>query len=219
MRVDVEGVRKSYSVSGGVGLVTALDGIDLTVASGEVCILQGPSGSGKSTLLAVIAGLARPSSGRILLDGKGAGCCRSQVAAAFQEPFFAPELTVLENLFLPLLRDRGTLPVNHCEQLLEEFGLGERFDLFPAALSGGEKRRLDLARALIRPSRLLLLDEPTAYLDEVWSSRVMALIMKSVRERGTTLLLATHNPVPGVEAARVVTMERGRVSEDGNRYH
>lgn len=216
MRVDVEGVRKSYSVSGGVGLVTALDGIDLTIASGEVCILQGTSGSGKTTLLAVIAGLARPSSGRVLLDGKGAGCCRGEVAAAFQEPYFVPELTVLENLLLPTLRDRGVLPGERGEQLLEEFGLGERFDLFPAALSGGEKRRLDLARALIRPCRLLLLDEPTAYLDEVWSDRVMALIMKVAQARGTTLLVATHNPVPGAEAARVVKMARGKVTEDGN---
>lgn len=215
MRIDVEAVRKSYPVAGGVGLVTALDGIDLSIASGDFCLLHGPSGSGKTTLLAIIAGLARPTAGRVLLDGKAAVCFRGEVAAAFQEPYFVPELTVLENLLLPALRDRGALPGERGEQLLEEFGLAERFDLFPAALSGGEKRRLDLARALIRSSRLLLLDEPTAYLDEVWSSRVMALIMKTVRERGTTLLVATHNPVPGLDAARLVKMAEGKVTADG----
>jgi len=216
MRVDVEAVRKSYPVAGGVGLVTALAGIDLSIASGELCVLHGPSGSGKTTLLAIIAGLARPTAGRILIDGKGAGCCRGEVAIAFQDPYFVPELTVLENLLLPALRNRGTLPAERGEQLLEDFGLAERFDLFPAALSGGEKRRLDLARALLRPSRLLLLDEPTAYLDEVWSSRVMAMIMGAVRERGATLLVATHNPLPDAEAARVVRMAGGKVVEDGN---
>jgi len=216
MRVDVEAVRKSYHVAGGVGLVTALDGIDLSISSDGFCLLRGPSGSGKTTLLAIIAGLARPTAGRILLDGRAAECCWGEVAAAFQEPYFVAELTVLENLLLPTLRNRGALPAERGEQLLEEFGLAERFDIFPAALSGGEKRRLDLARALLCPSRLLLLDEPTAYLDEFWSSRVMALIMKTVRERGTTLLVATHNPVPGGETARVVRMARGKVTEDGN---
>lgn len=219
MRVEIEEVRKFYLVAGGAGLVTALDGIDLTVESGEFCLLQGPSGSGKTTLLAVIAGLARPSAGKVLLDGKSGGLPRGVVASAFQEPFFVPELTVLENLLLPTLRRRGALPAERGEHLLEEFGLAGMFDLFPAALSGGEKRRLDLARALVCPSRMLLLDEPTAYLDEVWSSRVMELVMKRVGDRGTTLLVATHNPLPGAEAARVVRMERGKVIEDGDRYH
>lgn len=215
MRVEVAGVRKSYAVAGGVGLVTALDGIDLTLASGEFCLLQGPSGSGKTTLLAVIAGLARPSSGKVLLDGRSGRQTGGAVACAFQEPFFVPELTVMENLLLPALRSGASLTAGRGERLLDEFGLSDRFDLFPGALSGGEKRRLGLARALFSPSRLLLLDEPTAYLDDVWSCRVMELIMGEVRDGGPTLLVATHNPLPGATGARVIQLERGKVTGDG----
>lgn len=216
MKVELLDVRKCYPVAGGAGFVKALDGIDLTVASGEVCLLQGPSGSGKTTLLAVIAGLAQPTAGEILLDGKPVGRPSGLVATAFQEPFFVPELTVLENLLLPALRTSGGLPAARGEELLEAFGLSGMFDLFPTALSGGEKRRLDLARILVRPSRLLLLDEPTAFLDEVWGSRVMELVMERVRESGATLVVATHNPVPGAAAARVVRLARGKVTTDGD---
>lgn len=215
MRVEVAGVRKSYAVSGGVGRVTALDGVDLTLESGEFCLLQGPSGSGKTTLLAIIAGLASPSAGEVLLDGRSGRYVGGAVAAAFQEPFFVPELTVLENLLLPALRFRGKLTADRGERLLEEFGLSDRFDLFPGSLSGGEKRRLDLARALLCPSRLLLLDEPTAYLDDGWNCRVMELVMREIRGSGTTLLVATHKTLPGSEQGRVVWLERGKVKEYG----
>jgi len=215
MLVSVEGVHKSWPLSVGAGSLTALDGMDLTVASGEFCLLQGPSGSGKTTLLNIIAGLSRPTAGRVVLDGATGRPAAGAVACGFQEPLFVPELTVLENLLLPAGLSR--LPVNAArgELLLEKFGLSALFDQFPLALSGGEKRRLTLARALLLPSRLLLLDEPAAYLDEQWSKTVMAIVLEEVRSRTTTLLVATHNPLPGVEADRMVRIEKGRVTDDG----
>lgn len=215
MQVSVEGVHKSWLLPGGAGSLTALDGIDLTVASGEFCLLQGPSGSGKTTLLNIIAGLSKPTAGRVVLDGATGRPAAGAVACGFQEPLFVPELTVQENLLLPAVLSR--LPVNATrgELLMEKFGLSALFDQLPLALSGGEKRRLTLARALLLPARLLLLDEPTAYLDEQWSRTVMAIILEEVRSRTTTLLVATHNPLAGVEADRMVRIEKGRVTDDG----
>lgn len=212
MRVEARLIRKSYPVSGGTGFVTALDGADLVLAGGEFCLLHGPSGSGKSTLLAIIAGLARPTAGEILLDGSSGKPPRGAVSCAFQEPFFLPELTVLENLLLPGLRCKDSCIGGRGEYLLDEFGLSASFDLFPGALSGGEKRRLAIARALLCPSRLLLLDEPTAYLDEEWSGKIMALVMREISGWGATLLAATHKSLPGAEKARIAKMAKGKVS-------
>jgi putative ABC transport system ATP-binding protein len=214
MRVVVEQLRKIYPLAGGVGLVTALDGIDLTLESGRFYQLHGPSGSGKTSLLAIVATLARPTAGIVRYDGL-AFPEPGAISCGFQEPVFIPELTVLENLHLPASRGRP-LPEGRDERLLEEFGLGGVFDSIPAALSGGEKRRLDLARALLLPSRLLLLDEPTAYLDKVWSKRVMELVLAETQLRGTTLLVASHEPLPMPEGAHIILMERGKVVDHGN---
>lgn len=215
MRIAVEGVHKSWPLSAGAGTLTVLNGVDLTVASGECCLIQGPSGSGKTTLLNIIAGLSRPTAGRVLLDGAAERPAAGAIACGFQEPLFVAELNVQENLLLPAIV--GGLPVSgrRVEQLLEEFGLAEMFDLFPSTLSGGEKRRLTLARALLLPSPLLLIDEPAAYLDEEWSRRVMEIVLREVRSRGATLLVATHITLPGMEADRMVRIERGRVTADG----
>ncbi|HZV82737.1 MAG TPA: ATP-binding cassette domain-containing protein, partial [Geobacteraceae bacterium] len=98
-------------------------------------------------------------------------------------------------------------------------GLTELFDLYPSALSGGEKRRLSLARGLLLPARLLLLDEPLAYLDDAWGERVMELVMENVRNSRMTMVVATHQQLPGAKNARVIRMERGKVVEDNDRYH
>jgi ABC-type lipoprotein export system ATPase subunit len=219
MRVELQDVRKSYLLPGD-GLVTVLKGLDLTLESGAFCNVVGPSGSGKSTLLGIIGGLARPTSGSVRLNGttvRGNGDHRrGGVAFAFQSPLFVPELTVLENLLLPALCCRDSFTVERGERLLEAFGLAEMFDYFPAPLSGGEKQRLNLARALIRPPRLLLLDEPTGALDSGWSGKAMDLVMQEVRDARATLVVASQYAVPLGEGLRLVRMFKGKVIEDGS---
>lgn len=215
MRIGLEGVVKSYPLAGG-GQAWALDGIDLVLESGEVCYLTGASGSGKTSLLAVIGGLARLTAGRVLYDGNAERPLPGVISFSFQEPVFVPELTVRENLYLPASCCWPRPSLQRVDFLLEQFGLDAIFDQFPSALSGGEKRRLDLARALLLPSRLLLLDEPTAYLDKEWQNRAMALILAEVRSNGSTLLVATHELLPEAEGARCLFIERGKVIDHGN---
>jgi ABC-type multidrug transport system ATPase subunit len=221
MRVELQDVRKSYPLPGGSGTVAVLDGVDLVIESGSLCVIRGSSGSGKTTLLSIIGGLAQPTSGSVRLAGEageiGDHRCQGAIAFGFQEPVFIPELTVMENLLLPAFRCRDCSVVAQAEQLLEAVGLAEMFDLFPAAMSGGEKRRLNLARALILPPSLLLLDEPAVYLDEAWRGKTMELVMGKVRDARATLMIASHDPVPGTEGFRHFTMDRGKVSEDGIR--
>lgn len=216
MRVVAEGIGKRYALPGGAGSLTALDGVDLVLESGACCFLHGASGSGKTTLLAIIADLARPTAGRVLRDGSVAPPSPGSIACSLQEPVFIPELTVQENLLLPASRCRQLLPPRREEELLERFGLDGLFDLFPAALSGGERRRLDLARALLLPAGLYLLDEPTASLDDGWSRRVMALVMEEVRRREATLLVATHECLPEAAGAQRLRLEKGRMVDHGD---
>jgi ABC-type nitrate/sulfonate/bicarbonate transport system ATPase subunit len=219
MRVELQDVRKSYLLPGG-GLVTVLKGVDLSMESGALCNVIGPSGCGKTTLLNIIGGLARPTSGFVRLEGKvraGCGAHRpGSVAHVFQEPFFLPELTVRENLFIPVLRCRDRFYVERVEHLLESFGLAEMFDLSPTLLSWGEKQRLNLARALTLIPRLLLLDEPASCLDDAWRVKAMEVVMREVREARTTLLVASRCVMPPEEGFRLVRIQSGKVIEDGD---
>ena len=219
MRVELQHVCKSYPLPGGGGTVSALDGVNLVIESGTLCVLNGPSGSGKTTLLSVIGGLSRPTSGSVTLDDKevrnSSDRQRGTVAHAFQEAVFIPELTVMENLLLPALRCKDHFSIDRGERLLEAFGLAEMFDLFPAALSGGEKRRLNLARSILLSPSLLLIDEPAAYLDDAWQAKAMEIIVREVRDARATLVLATHSSLPGDEGFRRILMHKGRVIEDG----
>jgi len=203
----------------GGGFVTVLAGIDLILESGQSAILRGESGSGKSTLLHIMGGLARPTSGSVRLDGtelRGCGDHLGEVAHAFQEPVFIPELTVMENLLLPLSRCRDKAASSQGESLLELFGLTETFDRFPAELSAGEKRRLNLARALLTKPRLLLLDEPFAGLGEEWEERALELVVAQVRDTGATLLIASTGQVHGCDGLRQLRMQKGKVIIDDN---
>jgi NitT/TauT family transport system ATP-binding protein len=154
MRVELRDVRKTFTLPGG-GLITVLDGIDLILEKGGRSLVFGPSGSGKTTLMNIIGGTARATAGRILRDGieqtGKVALHPSLVSHAFQEPVFVSELTVMENLLLPALGGCDRTIVERGEKLLDEFGLAEMFDLFPRDLSGGERHRLNLARALLFP--------------------------------------------------------------------
>lgn len=218
MRVELQEVRKSHFLPDG-GFLTVLCGITQQLESGSSTVLSGPSGSGKTTLLNIVGGLARPTAGNVYLDGellKGRCNHHGTVACAGQTPVFIPELTVMENLLLPLVCCKGNAREKRGELLLELFGLAEMFDLFPAALSGGEKQRLNLARAVISSPRLLLLDEPTACLGESWQENAMEPVLRQVRDTLATLVIASAGQIPCTAGFRQLRMQKGKVIEDVN---
>jgi ABC-type multidrug transport system ATPase subunit len=218
MRVELQDVRKIHMLPGG-GFVTVLAGVDLVLESGQAAMLRGESGCGKSSLINIMGGLSRPTSGSVRLDGTvlnrraGRG---GAISHAFQDPVFIPELTVMENLLLPLARCREQAALDRGESLLELFGLAEAFDRLPADLSGGEKRRLNLARALIATPRLLLLDEPFAGLGEGWEERALELVVKQARDTRATLVIASTGQIPGCHGFRQLRLHQGKVITDGN---
>jgi len=218
MRVELQGVRKAHMLAHG-GFITVLAGVDLILESGQSAILRGESGSGKTTLLNIMGGLARPTSGTVLLDGtalRRCGYAGGTIAHAFQEPVFIPELTVMENLLLPLSRCRENAAPGQGESLLEQFGLTEAFDRFPADLSAGEKKRLNLARALLARPRLLLLDEPFAGLEDEWKERTLQLLTAQLRDTRATLVIASTAQLPGCDGFRQLRLLKGKVITDGN---
>lgn len=216
MRVELHGVSKRHEIRGTGETLQVLERITLTLEEGAHCLVYGPSGSGKSTLLALIGGVAAPSAGTVLWDGRdiwsGGEPARlrgEKTGYAFQEPLFLPELTVAENLLLPAVLQRKPLPGGRAEALLGEFGLAEHFDLYPSALSGGEKRRLAVARALLTNPELVILDEPTSALDEAWGERLMDLVLKEVRASGATLVTASHDAALRKRGGRILRMAEG----------
>jgi putative ABC transport system ATP-binding protein len=204
------------------GRVAALDGVSLAVEEGEWLVVMGPSGSGKTTLLNLLAGLDRPSAGRLAVAGSELSALgprelarfrRETVGLVFQEFHLIPYLTALENVMLAQyvhsLTDRG-----EAVEALARVGLEERLEHLPSQLSGGEKQRVCVARALINHPRLILADEPTGNLDEDNERQVLE-IFTGLHRRGQTLVLVTHNPEVAALADRVVRLEHGRVAAAG----
>jgi putative ABC transport system ATP-binding protein len=196
-----------------------LAGVDLDVAQGELVALLGPSGSGKSTLLNVIAGLDAPDSGTVQVGGRDVAALderqrtllrRREIGFVFQFFNLVPTLTVLENIQLPL--ELTGQPTDHAaRELLERVGLESRWRAFPDELSGGEQQRIAVARALAHGPRLVLADEPTGNLDSATGARVLDLLTELIRERGTTMLVATHSDAVVARADRVMALRDGRI--------
>ncbi len=205
--------------SGGHAL-TVLDGIDLSIAAGEFCAILGPSGSGKSTLLGLLAGLDRPTSGEIRLDGKRIDdksedelslLRRAKVGFVFQSFQLLGNLTALENVLLPLelagVRDAPA----RARALLEQVGLGARTHHYPSQLSGGEQQRVALARAFGPRPSVLFADEPTGNLDAATGARILELLSELHQREHTTLVLVTHDPSIARHAQRRVHLRAGRI--------
>jgi putative ABC transport system ATP-binding protein len=207
-------------------MLTVLDGVSLDVASGETVAVAGPSGSGKSTLLGLVAGLDTPSSGTIVVAGVEvtrlgeaalARFRRETLGYVFQSYHLIPTLTAAENVGVPLdLAGVSGTPARVAE-LLAGVGLADRGHHYPAQLSGGEQQRVALARAMALDPPLLLADEPTGNLDSATGAAIIDLLFALNRERGTTLLLVTHDATLAARADRVVSLRDGRIAGERRR--
>jgi len=205
-----------------------LQDIDLEVQRGEFVALTGPSGSGKSTLLYLLGALDRPTSGQILFAGRDIAALSDNERAqlrneklgfVFQFHFLLPEFTALENVMLPLLRRGLTSKAaqKQAASALSYLGLAELLQRRPGELSGGQQQRVSIARALAGEPAMLLADEPTGSLDSRNGALVMEQFQQLNRERGMTVIVATHDPVFAARASRCILLKDGRVSADRRR--
>jgi putative ABC transport system ATP-binding protein len=214
------GLTKSYPTGGGV--LTVLHEVTFSLAAASTCAIIGPSGSGKTTLLGLCAGLDRPSSGEVTLDGvalnpldeDGRARLRNRVVGfVFQTFQLIPTLTALENVMVPLeLRGQRDARRDAAE-LLGRVGLGERFGHYPAQLSGGEQQRVALARAFINRPKILFADEPTGNLDAETGHMVIDLLFALNADARTTLVLVTHDPELARRAGKIIRLKGGMVVE------
>jgi putative ABC transport system ATP-binding protein len=220
--VELAAVSKTYDGAGGP---VALDQVNLEVEGGEFTAIMGPSGSGKSTLLNLIAGIDRPSGGRVRVAGEDLGRLsearlarfrRARLGFVFQFFNLLGNLTVLENVLLPA-QLQGTRPAParaRAMELLAQLEIAELADHYPARLSGGQQQRVAVARALINQPVLLLADEPTGALDTHSGQQVMELL-RALNRDGQTVLLVTHDAKLATRhAGRVVTLVDGRIHDD-----
>ena len=200
--------------------ISILDRITLSVAHGEFLVVAGSSGSGKTTLLSVLSGLDRPSGGRIRLFGRDiteltesalAPIRNTSIGFVFQAFHLIPSLSALENIMFPAELNRDPQARPKAMELLERVGMQERGTNLPAQLSGGEKQRVAICRALINAPGLLFADEPTGNLDSANSQEIMVLLDELRRENNTTLVMATHSKDIADQADRVIHLKDGRL--------
>jgi putative ABC transport system ATP-binding protein len=203
--------------------LTILDHVDLTIEPGEFVAVLGPSGSGKSTLLALMAGLDRPTSGEIRIDGTPIQAMsedalallrRRKIGFVFQSFQLLSNLTARENVLLPIELLGLSNPFARADELLEAVGLADRGHHYPSQLSGGEQQRVALARAFAARPPILLADEPTGNLDGATGRRVLELLTELRAREGTTLVLVTHDPAVAALAGRQIHLLDGRVERD-----
>ena len=231
--IEARGLTRTFT-SGGRPL-EVLKGVELEIASGEFVAVAGPSGSGKTTLLGLLAGLDRPTAGRVIVDGQDLDALTederarlrvNRIGFVFQTFHLLPTLTALENVLVPLelAGRRAGGPLHsprearaRASALLDRVGLGDRAHHYPVQLSGGERQRVALARAFANRPRILFADEPTGNLDRETGARVAQLIEQLNRDAGTTLVLVTHDAELARRADRILRLERGRIVRDGYR--
>lgn len=218
--LKVERLTKSYATA--AGPLAVLREVSFELAAGSSLAVVGPSGSGKTTLLGLCAGLDRPSGGEVVVAGEAIGAMsederarvrNDHVGFVFQNFQLIPTLTALENVLVPVeLSGRGGAgKTAEARALLERVGLGERYEHYPVQLSGGEQQRVALARAFINAPKILFCDEPTGNLDGDTAHTVVELIFELNREKGTTLVLVTHDLELAKRCERLLRLRRGEV--------
>ena len=215
--------RNLTKVFGDGGAVRALDGVNVIVRQGELLSVMGPSGSGKSTLLHLIGALDRPTEGQILIRGQDLATVKDldrfrneEVGFVFQLHNLIPTLNAVENVEIPLYEQ----PLNEKKRrqkaagLLELVGLGDRLDHLPSQLSGGQRQKVAIARALVNDPAIVLADEPTGNLDSQSGQDVMTLLRELNERQGSTIIVVTHDPAVARSTKRVITLHDGRVARD-----
>jgi putative ABC transport system ATP-binding protein len=222
--LKVERLTKTYEATGGKEL-TVLRDVSFTLGQGSSLAIVGPSGSGKTTLLGLCAGLDQPTSGDVELAGKSIGALSEDARAlvrnqhvgfVFQNFQLLPTLTALENVLVPIeLRGEGGAEAEaEARGLLARVGLGERCDHYPVQLSGGEQQRVALARAFMNRPKILFCDEPTGNLDGDTAHTMVELIFGLNHEKGTTLVLVTHDLDLAKRCHRIIRLKGGAVVGD-----
>lgn len=209
--LQIEGVFKTYP-----GGIEAVKGVSLTVRHGEMLAIMGKSGSGKSTLLSLIGTLDKLDAGRILIHGQDISkirdlACfrREEIGFVFQLHYLLPHLTLLDNVALPLQGKHDALAL--ARKALEQVGLGHRLDHVPAKVSGGERQRAAIARAIVNRPRVLLADEPTGNVDSESEAALLDLFESLRRELGMTLVVVTHERGVAERADRIVHYRDGQI--------
>jgi putative ABC transport system ATP-binding protein len=210
---------KTYSI--GERKVHVLDMVSLSVSHGEFVVVRGSSGSGKTTLLTLLSGLDKPTSGRVFIEGRDITDMREDELApmrnqmigfVFQSFHLVPSLTAIENIAFPAELRRDKQAMEKAEALLGRVGLHERSQSFPHQLSGGEKQRVAICRALINKPKIIFADEPTGNLDSINGRAILDLLLGLHKERETTLVLVTHSPEIATLSDRVITLQDGRIA-------
>jgi len=215
--VKLQDITKIYKM--GEVEIRAADRISFAINKGEFVVIVGPSGAGKTTVLNILGGMDTATSGKLIVDEEDitaynakqlTGYRREDIGFVFQFYNLVPNLTALENVELALQICRDPLDAR---EVMEEVGLGDRLDNFPAQLSGGEQQRVSIARALAKNPKLLLCDEPTGALDYNTGKAILKLLQNMCRERGMTVIVITHNQALAPMADRLIHIKNGQVSK------
>ncbi len=221
--IKVQNLRKVYKV--GDEKVVALDNISTSIPQGEFCCIVGTSGSGKSTLLNMLAGLEKPTKGKVKIAGKlvnkmsekDLAIFRQQnIGFIFQSYNLMPTMTAVENVAFPLMfKGVGKkLRETKAKKILKEMGLGRRMDHKPGELSGGQQQRVGIARAFVGKPKVIFADEPTGNLDSATTDQVMKMLLDISEKNNITFVMVTHDPELAKMARRVITLKDGKIVSD-----
>lgn len=218
MQIEMKNATKKYGE--GEALVYALNGVDLSIDEGEICVILGPSGSGKSTLLNMLGGLDSLDSGSFVINGKEISKLkgdklteyrRDNIGFVFQFYNLIQDLTVRENV--EVVADISANPFD-VDEVLEELEINEYKNKFPREMSGGQQQRASIARAMVKNPKVLLCDELTGALDSASAKVVLRFIEKINKDYGTTIIIVTHNEIIANMAHRIVRLKDGKVIQN-----